>query len=264
MAESTLALKKADFQEKTAIFLGWGRGEDNGDTPWTDLQISQLKEFVDSAGRMVYWPALDGQSYDWSFMRPVVTLALAEDEATIAIPDDLSGVEGEITVASTEAQAWYPIPFVGVGHVYAKASRYPDQTGRPEVACQEPLKGTGINKGQRFQLRFFPTADADYTVQFQSYLLPDCLTDSNPFFYGGAAHAETFLEGCKAAAEASLDDTLGVHRALFKERLMASIAHDRRLKPQMFGYNGDRSDERRSRLRHGEEFVQTTWDGVAY
>ncbi len=265
MAESTLALKKSDLQVSLAVFLGWGRG-DAFDEEQTEYQISRLKEYVDSGCRQFYWPVLpNGEVYEWSFMKPVATLTLAADASTVQLPDDFGGVEGQITVANADGEGFDRVQFVGIGQVYAKQSALPAATGRPCLACIEPLKGTTNTKGQREQLRVWPIADQTYTISFAYYLLPDCLSDNYPYAYGGAAHAETLLEACKAAAELGEDDQLGVHRQMFAQRLIASANMDRRLKPQLMSYNGDRSDYRQSERRrwHGED-SQVTYDGVSY
>ncbi len=120
----------------------------------------------------------------------------------------------------------------------------PERVGRPELAALQPLKGTGHNKGQRFQLYVWPTADADYGLSFTYYVNPDALTDSFPHHMGGMAHGETVLESCLAVAEQRLDDKSNVHSMKFRERLAASVSLDRRSKPQSLGYNRDRSDLR--------------------
>lgn len=270
MPESTLALVKSDFQVKTAVYLGWGRGASYGEPAWSDFQTYHLKEFVDTACREFYWPALEGgMAYDWSFMRPVATMILQSGLAVVALPDDFGGMEGQVSVSSSANSRYLPVPFVGVGQVYERFSASPDQTGWPVMCCVEPLRNPSGVTGQRDQLHFWPTADQTYTLQFQYYLLPDALTDASPYAYGGAAHAQTILQGAKAAAEAALDDIpMGPHRALFKERLMASIEQDRRLKPQLMAYNADRSDWNRGfrdrRLGHLLDNNPVTFDGVAY
>jgi hypothetical protein len=120
----------------------------------------------------------------------------------------------------------------------------PTMTGPPMLAALSPLKGTTGIAGQRFILHMFPAADQNYTLQAQYYINPDYLSGAFPFAYGGAPHAETILESCLAIAEQRRDDAMTVHTAKFKERLLASISMDRRLKPQKLGLNRDESDTR--------------------
>jgi hypothetical protein len=185
------------------------------------------------------------------------------------LPDDYGGLEGQITVAASGSTslAWYPVDFMPIGRLYQQYAQFPVTTGRPQMCCQEPLKGTSGLLGQQFRLKIWPVADQAYTIQFQYYLNPDALTGAFPYCYGGAQHAETILESCLAIAEERLDDTSEVHGAKFKERLAASISKDRTQKPQKLGYNRDCSDYRYwGRDGRFPDHVQAwiTVDGVQY
>lgn len=266
MPESSLTLKRSDFMTKTATFLGWGRGEAYGETAWTDFQKALLQEFVDSACRQFYVPVLEGgSSYDWSFLKPVVSATLAADASTLPLPDDFGGIEGRITLTAASTDLWEGIPLMNEGQLREKYMQFPNQSGRPQWAAVVPLKGIFGTHGQRFQLYFWPTADQAYTLQFAYYLLGDALTDQSPYVYGSGAHSETILEGCMAVAEQRLDNVAGLHTALFAQRLQASVNQDRRLKPQTLGYNGDNSDSRdrhyRGRYWSGNP---VTFNGISY
>ncbi len=257
--ESTLSLAVSDLESEVGLFLGYGRGALVGDAAWTSQQQALISSIRKSGERQFYYPPpMEGQegSYDWSFLRPQVSLTLARNADTtvppgktsvVALPDDFGGFEGQIYVADTSASSFWAVPLVGPGMVQEEFARIPSMTGRPKLACLLALKGTTLTAGQRFQLQFFPRADAQYTVSFQYYVHPDALSGNQPYAYGGMAHAETILESCLAIAEQRLDDAMGVHTAKFGERLAASISHDRRNKPQLLGYNDDRSDRRRYR-----------------
>ena len=110
------------------------------------------------------------------------------------------------------------------------------------MVAAEPLKGTYPQSSQRYQLRFWPISDASYNIKFAYYINPDFLTGALPFAYGGPEHAETLLESCLSVAEKLLDDRMDVHEKEFMKRLEVSKDMDRRKKPQVLGYNADRSD----------------------
>lgn len=245
--ESTLSLRKSDLEAEIGHFLGYGRGADNGGTTWDSYQSGDIDSCLKSGLRSFYFPPVAegrGDAYDWSFLRPTRTLTLVSGDSTLNLPDDFGGIEGDITMTSTASSAYYPIPVVGEGTVRGRyASLSSTETGRPELAAVQPIKGTGAAHGQRFQLYVWPIADADYSLSFTYYIHPDALTGNSPYAYGGMAHAETILESCLAIAEQRLDDASAIHSAKFQERLAASIAVDRRLKPQLLGYNGDGSDD---------------------
>jgi hypothetical protein len=267
MAESTLSYKRVDLKASVGLFLGFGRGADKGDTAWTTKQSALIDDIVASGEHQFYYPPpLQGASgsYDWSFLKPVASLTLPSGANTVRMPDDFGGFEGQVTVSAAAGQSYYPVDLTGVGSVYAQQSRLPSTAGRPQLCCLEPVKGTTMASGQRAQLRVWPLADAEYTLQFQYYVLPDAMTDATPYALGGMAHAETLLESCLAIAEQRLDDASGVHTAKFMERLAASVSLDRRNKPQHLGYNGDRSDGRVPLERERYGLASISYKGVTY
>jgi hypothetical protein len=189
----------------------------------------------------------------------------AQGTSVIPLPDDFGGFEGYLTLSATASQVSWPIPLVSEARVRQQYAELPIAAGRPLIAGLQPIKGTTSVASQRFQLLIFPVADQEYTLSFQYYLLPDCLTPAYPYVYGGMAHAETVLESCLAIAEERFDDASGVHAQKFMERLVASISMDRKSKPQKLGYNGDRSDRHMGWHRdwlHWENLVQV--NGVQY
>lgn len=246
--ESTLSIVWQEYEARVGSFLGWGRGAKYGDSPWTPQQQFEIDGIVSSALRQFYFPApIDGEtsSYNWSFLKPTSDLSLAQGGTTAPLPDDFGGMEGEAVVSGTNAVAWFPLDFVGQPAIERQAAQYPTTTGRPLSLCVEPLRGQVPPNGQRFQVRVWPIADQDYTLRVQYYILPDYLSGSFPYAYGGAEHTETILESCLAIAEERLDDMprgMGPHSLKFRERLIASVNMDRRKKPQLVGYNRDQSD----------------------
>jgi len=86
-------------------------------------------------------------------------------------------------------------------------------------------------------------ADAVYTVKFCYRVIPNKLSTSSPYPYGGAMHAETVLESCLAMAEKRMGDADAVHMGTFLNRLQTSIGLDGAGGTEFYGYNGDRSTE---------------------
>ncbi len=264
--ESSLSVKYSDLVAETGLFLGYGRGADFGDTAWSTSQTANVESCVRSGVRQFYFPPpLDGTTYDWSFLKPTLTLDFLQGNQTVALPDDFGGLEGQITLSTADDSVSWPVDVTNEGKVRQYYTLAPNETGRPLRAAIQPLKGTGTARSSRSQLYLFPEADDDYVIRFQYYILPDCLDGSRPYAYGGAAHAETILESCLAIAEQRLDDTSSVHSEKFMERLAASIGLDRRNRPQTLGYNGDRSDGYLdSRYRRGLYESRVTFDGTQY
>jgi hypothetical protein len=244
--ESTLSLQITDLNAEVGLFVGYGRGVNNGDPAWTKQQQDLLDSICKSGIRQVLFPPpLEGMesSYDWSFLKPRATVDFPPKASTIPLPDDFGGFEGQITLSAATGQMWWPINLMNEGRVAQLFSETPTATGRPWIAALQWLKPTTATSGQRAQLYLFPAADTDYKLQFQYYFLPNYLDGAFPFPLGGMLHAELFLESCLAVAERRLDDLEnGPHKQAFMERLAASVSADRRNKPQVGGYNGDRSD----------------------
>lgn len=259
MAEPSLAAAFDDLRGEVGDFLGYGFGVAKGDTTWTTAQERTINTRVKTGLRMVYYCG-----YDWSFLKPVATLTLLSGQRTIPLPDDFGGLEGQITVSVSGSSGFYPIPVVG--DVRPKFALNSNLTGIPICAAIDPLKGTTASQGQRSQLYVFPQADKDYTLQLAYYLNPDALSGAFPYVYGGAQHAQTFLAACKAAAERDGDDIAnGPQMQEFARLLEVSKNLDRRNKPQVLGYNADRSDGRDVEWnRRLTNTPSVTYSGISY
>ncbi len=270
MAEPTLALGLADVQAKLGSYAGWGRGVAFGDPIWPANQQAYLDDAVQSGSRRFYYPEpLPGEksSYDWSFMKPVATLTFPAGQQAINLPDDFGAPEGPVTVlaSGTTTMPW-PIQWRNESWLREQYSVIATVTGPPQYAAVAPLKGTSGTVGQRFQLLLFPLTDQAYQLQLAYYVNPDALTLQNPYPWGGAAHAETFLESCLAVLEERLDDEPGPHAMAFQKRLLASISMDRKVKPQKLGPNLDRSDTERTWDRWAVHWYApaATYNGVSF
>lgn len=262
MAESSLSLKFTDITGEVGLFLGYGRGSDNGDSPWSSQQQAAIESIVRSGLRQFYFPPPledGGSSYDWSFLKPFTSLAIASGQSVVPMPEDFGGFEGQISVTSGNSTRPWPINLFNEGQVVQAYAKTPTASGPPIMAALRPLKGTGDKRGQRYDLYVYPLTDQAYTLLFAYYLLAEALSGTRPYAYGGMSHVETILESCLAIAEQRLDDASTVHTAKFMERLAASISSDRRNKAQTLGYNRDRSDEVHSQWdRRG----RLGWNGI--
>ncbi len=232
--ESTLAAQFKDLRGDVGHDQGYGRGPDFGDPEWDRRQLANITRFVKGGMRRFY-----NCGYDWSFLRPVATMTLPQGEVVVPLPDDYARPEGQIAVSTTGAINYTVLDFGGIGAVYQSAAVMPDTTGRPEMVCEEPLKGTTILNSSRRQLRFWPIADQDYILKFQYHLNPNYLTGDLPYAYGGPQHAETLLEACLAVGELINDDGNGPHNQAFTQLLEVSKVIDGKSKPQHLGYNGN-------------------------
>lgn len=249
MAEPTLSLTLVDFQAELGFNLGYGRGSvaPYMDALWTTIQQANIDTCTKSGMRRFYYPEPlpnEATSYDWSFMKPTASLSFVAGASTITLPDDYGGVDGELTVlaVSPTSSPWL-IEWRNESLIRQMYSVIPTSSGPPQYAVVRPQKGTTMTKGQLSELFIFPLADQNYTLQLTYYVNPDYVSTANPYALGGSQHVETILESCLAVAEERLDDQMdGPHHQAFARRLAASVAMDRKNKPQNLGFNRDRSD----------------------
>lgn len=263
--ESTLALKKSDYESMLGNFLGYGRGADAGDVAWTDKQLANIKECIDAGCRQVYQPIpiAPGQApYEWSWLTQFRTLQIASGSTSLLLPDDFDGMQ--MSLYYTGSNQFGPnLKIVGDAYLFRSRQDAPDQTGVPTMAVISPQRGTSTNEGQRWRLEYWPEADQAYEVQAKYSIIGYALSDECPYAYGGAMMSETIRESCLAIAEETIDANPRVHAAKFMLRLAASIGHDRRFKPQYQGMMQDGSDTPYLPRRHGVDQEWFTYNGVA-
>jgi hypothetical protein len=242
----TMLLKKADLERELGLYLGWGPGKDGGAEAWDAEQTQLLKSFVDSGySRFINTPPIPNGvhpgGHDWTFLRPVIQLQVPAGVTQTLLPDDFGGFTSpELTLVS-DAQTSSSLT-VKLGHelqLRIERQKYPSRTSRPLLAVVMPRK----EQPQRFELQIYPIPDRSYTLQGSYNLVPEALSDSWPYAYGGITHRETLLESCLAVAEERWDRvTEGPHYLAFMRCLAASIRKDREMRPQWYGYDSDHSD----------------------
>jgi hypothetical protein len=248
MPEPTLAIRYQEFQAEIGEYLGWGKGVNYNEKPWTRDKTNRINSFLKAGLSNFYYPPIvepNRTAFAWSFLKPVANIAFPQGGQWVYLPDDFGQPEGQITVTSTVTQTPWPLKITGIGEILQAYQVDPTITGRPMRAAFTPTRGTFPTGGQQWQLWIYPLADQAYTFQVQYYINPNFLTGDLPYAYGGPEHHQTILESCLAIAESRMDDvplTQSNHYTAFLERLKASMAMDSRLKPQWLGKNIDRSD----------------------
>ena len=235
MAESSLSLGYPDLMQAVAEYLNYSTDSDD----WTTAQTAELDRIVQSGYRQfLYPPALDNiqAGYEWTFLRPVTTIATVADTEDQDLPDDFGRlIDGFTFGASTIA----PPVLADVGEARIRELRqFSDQTGRPRVAAIQ-IKSSDGTTGQRRKVMWYPTPDQVFTLSYRYEAFNGKLSDSFPYPLGGMKHAEVIRESCLAAAEV-FDDTKGVHWNNFMMQLSAAIVRDRREVTKFFGQVGTR------------------------
>jgi hypothetical protein len=161
------------------------------------------------------------------------------------LPDDFGALENGFLYTSTDV-ALPRIIYTGEQRVREKRQVY-SNSGTPEFAAIRPYT---LDDQQRWEVLLDKDPSSDREVSYQYSVLPDNLGASNTRPYGGAAHSETILEACLAAAENRFKDTPGIHHEQFIKCLAGSINYDKRMStPSFFGYNSNGGGEPYQRHR---------------
>lgn len=154
------------------------------------------------------------------------------------LPDSFGELESDVTFAMN--QATWSIREVNEAQIRVKRQSGAN-TGRPCECAIRAKTTTGVT-GQRYEIMFWPTPDAAYTLSYKYTVLTDALSSSFPYPYGGMSHAETILASCLDVAERKENNMpQGPESLNYQKRLAASISHDLRKAPKFLGYNGDPS-----------------------
>jgi hypothetical protein len=258
MAESTLSITRADL--KTAVARRMGLSRTAGD--WTTDDSNAVTDIIENGERDFYGPPpLPGEkaSHVWSFSTPLLTIGLTANVADYDLPDDFGGFTGNELYYEDQDDVWYTVRITSVAEILK-------QRGQDELVCDYPRLAatqwlpTGSSIGQRMSLMVWPTPSTSLTLKSQYYSNPSAISDSLPYPLGGQPHGATLRAAVLAAAELEMDGAHGPWREKFMERLMWSVAFDRRSGPKFFGtMNGP---DRYATERHRGEYV--TYNSVLY
>jgi hypothetical protein len=245
MPESNLAVNYTELRMRIADHRGYGLDADL----WNEEQTQMIDFCLMDGSRTFYTQS----GYEWSFLSPVVSMAIAEGDTEIEMPSDFGFLTDDLYFDDDWGNK---IVRRNAGEVLMQRQQDSTSTGRPVMVAEMPGDGPGINRGQRTKLIFWPIAGQAYTLQVPYTIIPNGITAQNPFPYGGAAHAQTMIESCLAASE-RLYGVPGLHNQLYAMALETSKQHDRRLKPRTMGYNGNRTRKSRWQPRNQVPVVYT-------
>ncbi len=156
------------------------------------------------------------------------------------LPDDFAGLDSVMTLTTNDVGG----VIAQTGESIIRQRRQQENTtGRPLLAAvvfAQSAESTTI--GQRQNLMLWPIPETDYTISYRYRAMPNAMSGTNFYPYGGASHAETLISSCLAIAERRINDVAGTHAMDFAEKLRASVSLDRQTAAQSLGYNGDGSD----------------------
>lgn len=139
------------------------------------------------------------------------------------LPDDWGGIVSRMVYDSSTGRA--PLQWVAPEQILQLRNEY-TSTGYPTVAAVIAVSNDGTD-GQRWNLMLHPTPGGDYTFNYQYSVLPDALSASATYPYGGTQFREVLMAACEAVCEM---EKLG-HRAgmwaNFVSALHSAILRDR-------------------------------------
>lgn len=223
MAESSLSVGRPELRREVGRFLGIGRNPDN----WSADEVTDVDDLINAGLRNFYFPEVNGETYEWSFLRPITTLTTVAGTSAYDLPDDYGAHFGRLTYPAGSSTFYPPIPIISEEMLRSRAANL-STSSHPKVAAVRP-KAYDATTGQRWEILFWPTPNAAYTLSYRYQANPSALSDSLPYALGGMKHAETILESCLAVAESRMDDAVTTqHQARFKSCLAMSVAQDRR------------------------------------
>lgn len=127
-------------------------------------------------------------------------------------------------------------------------------TGKPWYFAMRPA-AYDPTVGQRWEITFWPTPDAAYSMFGRYRVKPTMMDSTNKYPMGGIAMSGVFLQSCLAIAEQRLNGQAGMMTQQFIGALQAAIADDAAsYSPDYLGTNQD-SGGNRYRFPHGREFT---------
>lgn len=219
----SLQITYSELAREVWRFLGYGRTPDSTKTDET----TDVADVINSGLRSFYWPNLGEGRYSWSFMRKRATVTTTLGTATYRLVPDFEGpLEGFTYGVGVGKRR---VSRVNEEEILALQGKN-DQSGAPEYCA---LRAVPPEQGDQmlWEVVFYPTPDATYSLAYRYSVSPEELGDTNPYHLGGAAHSECVLEACLMAAEKTMlpEHGNGIHAERFQQLLQASVKIDQEM-----------------------------------
>jgi len=231
MAESELSVDYTSLLLEVSAFLGYG-----SDLSALDVyHMKEVERYVKSGIRQFYYPpAIQGATpHCWSFLNPVAEITTRPNEYSEELPDDFARVVGDITYQPEEYCS--SIVVVSEFRIYELRERNIEPT-RPKFAAVR--NSLSDEMATRKEIIFWPTPDAEYTLNYVYEAFSGDLTEEHPYPLGGMKYSELIIESCLSVAEQRGNDEAGLHTERFNALLLAGIAQDKKSGAHVFGSMG--------------------------
>ena len=215
MAESSLTLTYVDFSIRVADYLGLSRNSGN----WSSSEQDRIDQYVNAGLKRFL------QAHNWSFFRERATITTAASDYDYALADNCANVEGPLLITGSSA---YPPIDLGSEDLIIQLQTANSGTGFPQIAALRPLAFDQTATGTRWEIIFWPTPDAVYTISYNKVLKFEELSSTNLYAPGGPYHDETMLAAMKAEAEADQNDGEEFWEKRYQRKLAESKDFDQR------------------------------------
>jgi hypothetical protein len=213
---------------------------------WRHNQRAEVDEYVRTGLREFYAPQIipiansRPRVHSWSFLQPEYILTLEAGKSTYPMPEDFGSIRGDIRYAPNTGICYPKIEHTNMNQVRRMLQYSTDAGYAPMMAGIQPVP---IEKGEgtRWELVLAPPPPGGEQIIIPYSVDPYDLAEDEALPLGGQPHAQTIIEACLAAAEASRPELGSIHTNKFAVRLQASISYDEQANcPKTVGFSLDR------------------------
>lgn len=177
-------------------------------------------------------------AYDWTFRRRYTTLSTESGVEVYELPREFGGFR---TRPRFSQRSGYP-PLEAISEAeWQELRELGEYNSWPLKFCTRAGHYDPTD-AQRWEVCFWPTPNAAFTLYYSYYYMPPALSDDTDYPMGGAEMAEAILASCLAAAEQRGDEAAGVQTERSVQLLSDAISLDKSREPSHMGYMGNGSD----------------------
>lgn len=164
-------------------------------------------------------------THSWSFKKEINTLPLVDGTGDYALPSDFGGLIDDFTYQYLSGGKVGDISRKSPEFIYDYRSRT-ETTGRAEYFTIIPVDFVTAT-GQRWQVMFAPTPDANQTIYYRYRVLISALTDGAVYPPGGADFSDVVLQAGLARAEFLGGKVNGPMEAMYLEMMADAVSFDK-------------------------------------
>lgn len=220
---ANLATTYADVRSEIGGYCGFGTDS----AGWDSTQTAYVNAVLKAGLRLFFAPPLlPGQVevHRWRFLRPLSTLTTTAGQADQTLSGAPLGIAGPLWY-DTADRGGQKVELVDWDTVQERRMAEPC-SGEPIIAAIVPIASAGTAV-QSYQIRWYPTPAAEYTLRFEYNLDAVLLDGTNTIPMGGPDHARTLIAACLAEAEFRKEMMRGPRYQDFLSALQTSVSIDR-------------------------------------